>query len=141
MPDQTFRKRPTWDADLRAYLNACRRMHFEWGTWDCALCAAGAVEAMTGTDPAANLRGRYTDAATGKQLINQLGYLDHIDMAAALFDTVKNKALAAWGDIAAVPTNAGLALGIVGGPVIFAPRLRGLGTLQLTDAKRVFRIP
>lgn len=141
IPPTTFRRLPDWETRLRSYIDSVRRTPFAYSVFDCALFAAGAVQAMTGVDPAESLRGRYHDAATGKQLINQLGYLDHIDMAAALFDTLKNRSLAALGDLAAVPTEAGLALGVVGGPVVFAPQLRGLGTIQLTAAKRVFRIP
>lgn len=42
------------------FLRANVKIPFEWGTQDCCLFAASAVEAMTGTDIAAEFRGKYT---------------------------------------------------------------------------------
>jgi hypothetical protein len=140
MPTPSFQKRATWDADLRAYIDVVRGTPFEFGVFDCSTFAAGAVEAMTGVDPAAGFRGQYGGAESGLALVHAAGYLDHVDMAAALFDTVKNRTTARFGDLAAVQTEAGLALGVVIGATILAPTLRGLGALHLTDAKRVFRV-
>lgn len=45
----------------------------DWGTLDCATFAAGAVEAVCGEDPMADLRGRY-EAKTGAfRLLGELG--------------------------------------------------------------------
>ena len=45
---------PYWRSALAAYIAETMRKPFAWGLHDCALFAAGAVEAMTGNDPAAD---------------------------------------------------------------------------------------
>lgn len=48
-----------WEARLQRYVSANQSRRFSYGAWDCALFVCGAIEAMTGTDPAAWFRGRY----------------------------------------------------------------------------------
>lgn len=55
-----FGRLPDWQARLTAYLEAARGRPFSWGCVDCCLFACDGVAAMTGTDPAAELRGRYS---------------------------------------------------------------------------------
>ena len=103
---------------------------------------------MTGRNPAAEVcTRRYRTFEEGLQLLHAAGYIDHVDLVAALFEELANPALARFGDIVAVKSDVGpyrpaapLALGVVSGPVIFVTRLRGLGTKPLTDALRAFRI-
>lgn len=52
-----------WHARLAAYVFDAGRTPFAYGSHDCALFAAGAVEAMTGTDLAAGWRGIYRTLA------------------------------------------------------------------------------
>lgn len=40
----------TWTESLSIYLDRVRDEQFKWGSWDCALFAAGAIKAQTGTD-------------------------------------------------------------------------------------------
>jgi hypothetical protein len=42
---------PDWPARLDAYLRSRRDMPFAWGSNDCGMFAAGAVEAITGEKP------------------------------------------------------------------------------------------
>ena len=58
-----------WTAPLIEYLAAAARRPFKPGHHDCALFAAGAVAAMTGTDFAAQWRGRYTTLRGGLRVI------------------------------------------------------------------------
>ncbi|MCW2365544.1 hypothetical protein M2341_000991 [Sphingobium sp. B7D2B] len=53
-------RKATWVENLSIYLANVADQRFEWGKSDCALFAAGAVEAVTGTDLAANFRGQYS---------------------------------------------------------------------------------
>lgn len=64
---------PDWEARLHAYLADKEGVSFTWGATDCALFAAGAVEAMTGTDPAAAYRGRYSTAAGSVRALTRYG--------------------------------------------------------------------
>jgi hypothetical protein len=53
-------RRPTWPSLLQSYLDQCRQRPFAYGTWDCALFVADAIQSMTGTDLASFFRSRYT---------------------------------------------------------------------------------
>lgn len=53
-------RRPTWPSLLQSYLDSCRSRPFAYGTWDCALFVADAIESMTGTDLASYFRSAYT---------------------------------------------------------------------------------
>ena len=50
---------PDWPARLERFLLEHDDRPFRYGTWDCGLFVAGAIRAMTGTDPAADVRGLY----------------------------------------------------------------------------------
>lgn len=128
-----------WRAKLEAHIDACRREPFAFGRHDCGLFAAGCVEAMTGSDPAAEVRGRYQTMAGALKKIRQAGFADHVDMVAGLFDEI-DPPFAAVGDLAAVDGDGALAIGVVGGPHIFVPRPEGLGIVPLTSARRAWRV-
>lgn len=52
-------RRPDWQARLQQYLLRSLSKPFAYGEFDCCLFVADAVEAMTGTDLAAEFRGKY----------------------------------------------------------------------------------
>lgn len=68
--------------DWQSRLQACQAERwsrpFAWGSHDCALFAADCVQAVTGSDPAADLRGAYSDAAGAARVIARLGGLRSI---------------------------------------------------------------
>jgi hypothetical protein len=131
---------PDWRPRLFAYVETARRQPFAHGRLDCALFVAGAVEAMTGSDPAAELRGRYTTRSEGARAIRRAGYIDHVDMVRALFPEI-GKVEAGEGDIAVVPVEDDLALGIVqGSGHIFLVGEGGLMLMDLLAAKTAFRV-
>ena len=52
-----------WPSRLLAQVEAARQLPFEWGVADCCLTACDMVQAITGVDPAAHFRGRYSTKA------------------------------------------------------------------------------
>lgn len=66
-------RKSTWEAGLNAYLATKRSEPFVWGANDCALFIAGAVEAMTGVDPARAYRGQYKTAAGSAKALKRIG--------------------------------------------------------------------
>ena len=66
-------RHPDWDTRLAAYLESIRLRAFEWGGHDCCLFAAGAVLAMTGDDPMAEVRGRYSTAIGAARALTRIG--------------------------------------------------------------------
>jgi hypothetical protein len=64
-----------WPDRLAAHIASAREAEFRWGSFDCALFAAGAIHAMTGVDLAADFRGKYSDEAGARALFSTA--LDH----------------------------------------------------------------
>lgn len=60
---------------LLQFLAERRTTPFEWGRADCAMLAFDAVRAVTGRDPAADLRGRYASALQAFRLLRNMGGL------------------------------------------------------------------
>lgn len=58
-----------WPERLEAFLRERAARPFAWGAQDCVTFAADAVEAMTGVDPIADLRGRWT---TPRQALREM---------------------------------------------------------------------
>lgn len=134
------RRRADWKSRLAEYLAAGPRRAWGYGANDCALFTAGAVAAMTGTDPAAAWRGRYGDLRAGIALIRAEGYRDHLAFVAAHFEEIA-PAFAQVGDIAVIDGADGPALGIVQGEAIYALSEAGPRLVPLLAAPRAFRVP
>lgn len=135
------RRLPDWRPRLVAYLSAHARAAFRPGVHDCALFVAGAVEAMTGTDLAAEWRGGYRSLSAGRDQLRSAGFDSPAGLAAALFEAVP-PILAREGDIAVLRGDDGQdALGLVQGALIYVLRPDGLGLVPLTEAVVAYRVP
>lgn len=108
-------RKPDWEARLAAYLEPLRAREFTWGSHDCCTFTAGAVEAMTGTDPMPEFRGAYRSAASASRALRQIGAGDLPRTLGGKFRRVAPN-LAQRGDIV---MHDGL-LGICLGPVVVA---------------------
>lgn len=140
LPDGVPSRLPDWLERLTAYISDCRQKPFRPGQHDCALFAAGAVEAMTGMDPAASWRGTYRTIADGKAALQSAGYSDHVAAVASLFEEVP-PSMAHVGDLAVVDSGADFdALGVVQGAHVFVLVPAGLWFVDRMDAKRAFRV-
>jgi len=136
-----------WQARLVSYMTDCHTRPFSYGTHDCALFAAGAVAAMTGHDPAAEWRGRYTTQQGGFRVLRRAGFRDHIELVAAQFPEIP-VAQALPGDLAAIDAEGnpepgpalGPALGVVQGAAIYVLKPDGLGLMPRNAATRAFRV-
>jgi hypothetical protein len=69
LPD---RRLQDWPLRLEALIAQRMAAPFEWGQRDCCLWAADVVLAVTGHDPAADLRGAYSTAAQAAAAIKRL---------------------------------------------------------------------
>jgi hypothetical protein len=136
----TLVRRPDWRARLAAYVAASRRRAFAFGIFDCALFAAGAVEVQTGVDLRRELAGRYTTEIGAARVLRRNGFADPAEVAARFLPEIA-VAAACHGDVAAIRTQAGVALAVVGGPHLLAARVgSGLIALPLTAAFAAFRV-
>lgn len=80
-------KRDDYRTRLAAYVASVAGQPFRPRKHDCALFAAGAVEAMTGVDHARGLRG-YRTLEKGRAKLAEKGFADHVAYAASLYDEV-----------------------------------------------------
>jgi hypothetical protein len=137
-----MRRYSFWRTALFDYVHAVSARQFQWGQHDCALFAAGAVQAMTGEDFASKYRGRYKTLKGGFGLLKKAGFANHADMAASLLEEV-HPSLAQVGDVAAIEENGAIGLGIVQGERIYVlrPGTAGIGTVSRLEAMRAFRVP
>jgi hypothetical protein len=62
-----------WEVRLAVYLEAKAGESFAWGANDCAMFAAGAVEAVTGVDPIPHMRGAYDSEFGAARVIVEKG--------------------------------------------------------------------
>lgn len=62
-----------WEERLAEYVEAQRATAFAWGKTDCAMFASDAVLALTGSDPFAEYRGRYSTETEAERLIDEAG--------------------------------------------------------------------
>lgn len=91
-----------WPQRLNAVLRAARTRVFDWGDHDCGMHAADGAAAVTGVDPGADLRGRYSDYMGGMRRLQALtGARTLKGWADSLFPRTP-PALAARGDWALV---------------------------------------
>lgn len=103
-----------WPSRFAALEESVRARPFEWGSHDCCMWAAAAVQAVTGADLAAEWRGKYSDEATAEALMRSLGGLPGI--AALAGPELQASAHATTGDIGIVAwPDRTLSLGVYGG--------------------------
>lgn len=124
-----------WETRFSRYISTVAREGFAWGLHDCALFAAGGIEAVTGVDPAAEWRGRYGDEAGGMALIRAAGFADHLAAARCWLPEV-GRLMIMPGDVAIV---AG-ALGLVNGEVIYVLRESGFGLVGVERASALLAV-
>lgn len=130
---------PDWKGRLTAYLIAAASRPYSLGQHDCALFAAGAVDAQRGLDPARDWRGRYDTKLGGLRLLRAAGHEDHIAATAALLEEIR-PVFAAGGDVAMVSEADAPSLGVVQGEMVYVLRPDGLGLVPRAMIVRAWRV-
>lgn len=127
-----------WQSRLQASLAERRASPFKWGLLDCVLLAADCMAACTGVDPAAEIRGTYSDAIGASRLVRDLGGLAAI--AAAHCGPEVAPALAQPSDIGLVMNEGRECLAVRSGAMWFAPGASGVVALPASQAVRAWRL-
>ena len=127
-----------WQNRLQACLAQRSALPFTWGSHDCVLFAADCVQACTGTDPAAAMRGTYSDAIGAARLVHELGGLAEI--AAAHCGKEVSPTMAQPGDIGLVLNAGRECLAVCTGAVWHVPGGDGLVPLPINNATRAWRV-
>ncbi len=140
MAQLELRRRPDWQVRLKSYLEAVHRRAFAPGAHDCAMFAAGAIEAMTGADLAEGWRGQYATLVAGRRAMRKAGFEDHVAFAASLLPEIP-PSFAQVGDIGTVPDEDGeLALCVVQGEAVYSVTETGLAIADRLTMTRAFRV-
>ncbi len=116
-------------------------MPFTWGSHDCCLFAADAVIAVTGVDPAAEWRGRYSSEAEALALQGEGGLEGIVATGLAAFGAMECPVrLAQRGDcVLAVLGNEPL-LGVALGSRIAVPGFERLQLIPLAAGVRAWAV-
>jgi hypothetical protein len=129
----------TWEADLHQYLAGQLDQQFQFSVRDCCLFVCDAIQAMTGTDVAADFRGRYSTAIGAARTIKRVTGTGPTVEDAAVYVTEKfgmpkldAVLLAQRGDVVLYDSDAGTILGLVA--------LNGRDALFVTETA-MHRIP
>lgn len=128
-----------WEQHLADYIAARANRKFRWGSNDCCLFAADAVLALTGVDPARELRTQYRSRADAEALLAARGGLEAV-VTAALGEPLATPLCAQRGDVVLVVDGARSALGICLGAQVAGPGLHGLQTVPLTNGVAAWRV-
>jgi hypothetical protein len=135
-----------WQSRLSDYLVAVARTPFQYGRLDCGLFVAGALEAMTGVDVAAELRG-YTNRTEAFARIERMcgrPSMEAIaDYLAAAFEVHEVPVLYAQrGDVIQLRRGRRASLGIVAmhGTDLLTPYRAGILRAPLALAVRAWHI-
>jgi hypothetical protein len=133
---------PGWRKRLDDLIEEIRRRPFDWKNADCAIAfGARAVEAINGKDLAAPYRGEYKNSNEAFAVMKKAGFKRLDDMVASLLPEIP-VSFAQVGDIVTFPKKDRFkaTIGVVNGERVFVVTEEGLGTLELTQAKRAFKV-
>jgi hypothetical protein len=124
----------SWEKNLFAYLKTVGP--FEWGTNDCCLFAANAVEVMTGIDPAKKYRGYKTKFGAAKKLKNT-----NIEEAwTEVFGESIHPKMAKRGDVILFQVGKEQSVGVCVGTTFAAISEEGLVMFPMTQAIMGWRV-
>lgn len=126
-----------WMLRLEKLVQERQHARFAWGSQDCSMWACDAVQAVTGHDPAQDLRGLYSTEAEAAALIEEGGGLPA--MACARFGAEIGPRLAAAGDVGLIATPRGDALVVCAGGHWLAAAPFGLTLVPTASVLRAWR--
>lgn len=133
---------PDWEERLSVYLDRVRDEPFKWGSHDCALFAAGAVKAMTGTDPAAAFRDTYKDRAGAAAALTKHGAGTLLKTVTSWFGQPKHPVFTQRGDIVMKDRNTlGVCVGLHSWFVGEEHGANGLVALPTINCTKAFSLP
>ncbi|MDQ1081454.1 DUF6950 family protein [Pseudoroseomonas cervicalis] len=130
-----------WPERLAELIEARREMPFTWGLHDCCTFAADAAVALTGSDPMAQFRGRYSDEEGAAAMVGQGGLEEKVAAELAAWGAREIRpAFAQRGDWALVMVGNDLMSGVVIGAEVAVPGPDGLRFVSLQAARRCWGI-
>jgi hypothetical protein len=131
-----------WPRALTDFAEERRKLPFVWGQNDCCLFAANWVAKLTGVDPAASLRGKYTTAAGAARIIKRRGGMQAMvgKICAGHGWPMVNPKLARRGDVVLIEQATGPALAVCMGEHAAAAGPNGVSMVPTLSALAGWRI-
>jgi hypothetical protein len=126
-----------WQTRFAEFARGRRDLPFAWGSNDCCLFAADCVEAMTGEDPAKDLRG-YSTALQAARIVRAHGGM--ASFASSRLGPQVSPLMANVGDVVLVDMNGRDALGVCNGTSVIGPGPLGMVSFGFGVAKAAWRI-
>lgn len=128
-----------WDRRLADVTERHASTAAAWGVCDCLLAAADAVEAVTGIDPAADVRGSYSTEEGALLAMRERGAENVEEVLMQLFPEC-GRLQARRGDLCTVDRGGSIAAGYVTilGVAVKSPR--GLVYVPQTEARKAFTV-
>lgn len=127
-----------WEQRFVAFLTGRAQMPFAWGANDCCTFAADCAEAITGTDPMADLRGYDSEIGAGRVLVKS-GVESFEALVDAIFDEVP-VGMARRGDLALAMQGNEAGLMVVEGDWLVGPSEDGLKRVPRDRMIRAWRV-
>ena len=128
-----------WQSKLAEFIESRRYTPFKWGENDCALFVADGVEAITGIDYAAPLRG-YQSQLGSKKILDACGHDTVSEYVTSLFGEAVPPLQCGRGDVVEYFSDGELALGLCVGSVFCSPGENGLNFISMAVAIRGWKI-
>lgn len=135
-----------WETRLEAHLTSVWNNDFQWGVHDCALFAAGCIEAITGQDVATQFRGTYATEDDAYEVIQTFAGAGLHALAEKIADTFKfvevEANFAQRGDAALCEETERNVLGVIdfSGRSVMIAGIKGVVKRPLSCIKRAWRI-
>lgn len=130
---------PDWERRLALVTERHLDTPGAWGVADCLLTVADAVDAVTGTDPAAKIRGTYSSELGAAKLMRRRKCTDVEAVLAKLFAPV-GRLMAQRGDVGVVERDGELAAGFITERGLAVKVETGLTFYPQTEIKSAFKV-
>lgn len=130
---------PDWERRLAHVVERHLETPGVWGVADCLLTVADAVEAVTGVDPAAKVRGKYSSEIGAAKALRQRKFADVEAALASLFPPV-GRLMAQRGDVGVVERDGELAAGFITERGLAVKIETGLAFYPQTEIKSAFKV-
>lgn len=130
-------KLPNWQLKFEAFMRQRRSQPFAWGSNDCCIFAADCAMAITGRDPAPNLRS-HTTAKEAYRTLQQHGGI--VGVATQAWGEPVPAAFAQIGDVVLTKAGKRDMLAVCNGGTLLAPAAGGLESIGLQGATLCWRV-
>ena len=125
-----------WQSRLADFVASRESSPFVWGSNDCALFVCDAIAAMSGHDPAIDVRG-YASEKGAARVVKKLGGMREI--GATRFGAEIHPMLAQVGDVGLVEVDGRESFALCGGQLWLGPGPEGLVRLDIGVAVMAWR--